>query len=132
MKVMLLFQLLYKLILIIIPVIIVVSISILIYNQAIFIIRSRKRSKRMIEWSDLNHNMMIWSQEIKDIEIKQEYLHFCIDIVTRSEFSDLLDEPEKMGKYTMDIKEKIINKYSKHIPSLRQSVREQKINKLLN
>ncbi len=120
-----------KILLFILPLVVIFTVVILAYNAIREYRLSSKRFKKLDEWSDLNNNMVKWGNEITDVDAKQEYLYFCIGKINESIFSNLLDSPQKMDEYTNDIKEEIITKYSKYIPSLKQAVREKKINNLL-
>lgn len=91
---------------------------------------SIKKSNKIKEWVELDRNILVWSDEIIDIGAKREYLQFCLDMISRNNFSNYVDSYEKMDKHISKFRQEIIEKYSKHIPSLRQEVRDQKINKI--
>jgi len=120
-----------KILILILPLVIIFTVVILAYNAIREYRLSSKRFKKLDEWSDLNTNMVKWGDEITDIDVKQEYLYFCIGKINESIFGNLLDSPQKMDEYINNLKEEIITKYSKYIPSLKQSIREKKINNLL-
>ena len=90
----------------------------------------KKRSKKINEWSQLNNNLIIWLDEI-DIKVKQEYILFCLDKLKLSNESIEVLSYEEMDKHISKSKQEVIEKYSKYIPSLRQEVRDQRINKIL-
>lgn len=69
--------------------------------------------------------MLELADEIKDISIRTEYLEFCASKITSfTYFDEYLDMKEK-------IKNEIVKKYLNHIPSLKQEIRDEKINKIL-
>lgn len=89
----------------------------------------RKNTKKLNEWSEFNRRLLAWGDEIKDKTVKQEYLQFCIDKVLGIKNLDI-DNITQMS--LIDLKQEVITKYIDHIPSLKQEVRDQKINKILH
>jgi hypothetical protein len=88
---------------------------------------SRKREHQLDvidHWSEFNQTLIDWGEEISDIHMKHEYIHFCA-----SEMSRRLKE--KKTNRNVRIKKEVIDKFINHIPSLKQEVREEKINKIL-
>jgi hypothetical protein len=87
--------------------------------------RKREQQPDIIDhWSIFNQTLIDWGEEISDIHMKHEYIHFCA-----SEMSIRLKEKET--NHNMRIKKEVIDKFINHIPSLKQEVREEKINKIL-
>jgi hypothetical protein len=89
----------------------------------------RKKSKKLNEWSEFNTKLLAWGDEIQDKSVKQEYLEYCIDKVMGIKNIDINNIANMDLSAT---KQEVIRKYSKHIPSLKKEVRDQKINKILN
>lgn len=81
----------------------------------------------MDEWSKMNEELVSWSHEIIDNDIKVEYIVFCRDKIFKK--MDILDDVSK-SKYD-DILNEVISKYINHIPSLKQRVRDSKLNEIL-
>ena len=99
--------------------------------------RNKKIQTQMDEWSKFNEDLLLWGEEIKTPSIKNEYLHFCIDSLTIISQNDLIHSIKGEDNFweirnIRPIKEEIIRKYSDHIPSLKQEVRDKKINKILS
>lgn len=89
----------------------------------------RKRMSRLNEWSNFNQKMIKWSEEIQDMKIKVEYLEFCTERVLKLDYNTM--EKIANGKDCLsDVRNEIIKKYSNHIPSLKQELREEKLNKI--
>ncbi len=89
---------------------------------------------KMNEWSGMNEQLMTWGSEITDISIKTEYLEFCVDKmfnVRRLNYQDFV-EGHQLYQSSESLKNEIISKYINHIPSLKQELRENKLNKILN
>ena len=89
----------------------------------------RKTMNKMKDWSKFHKQLLDWSEEILDQEIKKEYLLHCVSILSNNNNINI------EGLKNMDIdkaKDDIIKRFSNHIPSLKQEVRETRINKILN
>jgi hypothetical protein len=68
-----------------------------------------------------------WADEIKDSNVKNEYLIFCVGSL--QSISRSLDEAMK---FDIDAhRQEIIRKYANHIPSLKQEVRDEKLKQIL-
>lgn len=89
----------------------------------------RKTMNKMKDWSKFHKQLLEWSEEILDQEVKKEYLLHCVSLISSNGSMNI------EGLKFMDIdkaKDDIIKKFSNHIPSLKQEVRETRINKILN
>lgn len=119
-----------EIILILIPLILLGKIIVRLVSS----IRTHHRTMNGIkDWSEFNQVLLLWSDEIKDTKIRTEYLNFVLD---RSLGSNCLNEASINGvdllSYNIpEIKQEIIVRFSDHIPSLKQEIREEKINKIL-
>ena len=105
----------------------------LIFGNLIFqifkILRDHRRiNKRMDEYSQFNYQMLAWADEITDMSVRTDYLVFCVEEFTLKscDFNSKIQNRD-----LVKLKNEIIEKYSNHIPSLKQEVREKKLNKLL-
>jgi hypothetical protein len=78
--------------------------------------------------SNFNKKVIKWSEEIKDELIRHEYLHFCTNRMYK-----ITGETKtfRLEEYNI-LKQEIIEKFINHIPSLKQELREEKLNKILN
>lgn len=81
--------------------------------------------------SNFNKKVIKWSEEIQDELIKHEYLHFCTNRMFN--FDKITGETKtfRLEEYNI-LKQEIIEKFVNHIPSLKQELREEKLNKILN
>jgi hypothetical protein len=94
-------------------------------------LNSRKREQQLDiidHWSDfrykiINQTLIDWGEEISDIHIKHEYTHFCASEISRG---------FKNEDGIREFRKEIIDKFIDHIPSLKQELREEKLNKILN
>lgn len=83
----------------------------------------------MKDWSKLHKELLDWSEEITNKDVKKEYLLHCVSLLSNNNNINI------EGLKNMDIdkaKDDIIKRFSNHIPSLKQEVRETRINKILN
>ena len=103
----------------------IIPVAILIYLFFKMYLNSRKREHQLDiidHWSEFNQTLINWADEISDLYIKHEYLHFCA-----SEISKGFKNENNRNR----IRKEVIDKFINHIPSLKQEVREEKINKIL-
>lgn len=88
---------------------------------------SRRRIAKMEKMRNFLSDTVTWAKEISDLNIKSEYLRFCMDNLKK--VSKSVD-----GAVKFDIdsyRKEIIRKYSNHIPSLKQEVRDMKLKQIL-
>lgn len=114
--------------------IILILISLFFIGKTVFglllsTIKFKSNSKKIDEWSEFNRKLLAWGDEIVDKSVKQKYLEFCIEKVMSVKNLDIT----LITNMDLDnLKQEVIRKYSNHIPSLKQELRERKINKILN
>jgi hypothetical protein len=101
----------------------------LVFN---FIKENRRHSKRMEkldQWSDFHKQLIEWSNEITDSNVKVDFINECVHKIIQpktgmdiGQFDDWSIDKEKS---------KICEKWGKHIPSLTQEIRDKKLNQIL-
>jgi len=102
------------------------------YGFIVSVTTHKKRINNLNEWSEFNKTMIGWVDEIKDEKIKHEYLLFCTEKVSKLNLVSIEELASGKSKFSAsEIRKEIIEKYSKHIPSLKQELREEKLNKIL-
>jgi hypothetical protein len=117
-----------KLISIIIVSVVFLVISTLVYNFIRGIIYQRKRMRKLKTWSEFQARAVDWADEIKDPDIKTEFIIQCVTKLTQKyeereeEIQNFDEESEKL---------KIIKEWGDHIPSLKQEWREGQLKKIL-
>lgn len=103
----------------------IIPVIILIYLSFKMYLNSRKREQQLDiidHWFEFSQKLINWANEISDVYIKHEYLHFCASEISRG----FKNETNRNR-----IKNEVIDKFIDHIPSLKQEIREEKINKIL-
>lgn len=117
-----------KLISIIIVSVVFLVISTLVYNFIRGIIYQRKRMRKLKTWSEFQARAVDWADEIKDPDIKIEFITQCVTKLTHKyeereeEIQNFDEEKEKL---------KIVKEWGDHIPSLKQEWREGQLKKIL-
>ena len=89
-----------------------------------------KRKMKLDQWSQFHNQLIEWSNEIVDSEVKVNFINECVSRL-------ILGESDRFVKDMLDdwdideSKKNIYDKWGKHIPSLLQEIRERKLNKIL-
>jgi hypothetical protein len=100
---------------------IILYLSVLVY-PIYTIFSCTVRSGRTKKWSEFNKQLLKWSDEIENLEIRLLFL---------SEVSIWTLGNVKGDKERKIFEQTILSKYVEHIPSIKQNIRDEKINKLL-
>jgi hypothetical protein len=108
----------------------------LVFN---FIKENRRHSKRMEkldQWSDFHKQLIEWSNEITDSNVKVDFINECVHKIIQNSNSRLRPKTGmdigQFDDWSIDKeKSKICEKWGKHIPSLTQEIREKKLNQIL-
>lgn len=94
--------------------------------QFVISYKRNKRYKKLNQFTEFHEQVIEWSKEIKDYSVRSSYVNECVNnLITPSEGFNGSDSI--IDKY----KEEIDKKWGQHIPSLRQEIREKKLNKIL-
>ena len=101
----------------------------IIFSFVKSIIDHKKRMSKLNEWTEFNKKIIEWSGEIQDPFIKQEYLQFCMNRIFDSK--KLTIDSISSGNETTKLKSELVSRYLNHVPSLKQEIREEKLNKIL-
>ena len=89
-----------------------------------------RRLKKLDQWSQFHKQLMEWSKEIQDANVRVDFINHCVHKLVQT-------GNDKMNKNMLDDwsideeKKKICNEWGKHIPSLVQEIREKKLNQIL-
>lgn len=91
-----------------------------------------KRMRKLDQWSQFHKQLMDWSNEITDSNVKVDFINECVSklVLGRSDYNRF--EKDMLDDWDIDeSKKNICDKWGKHIPSLLQEIRENKLNKIL-
>ncbi len=91
----------------------------------------RKRMNKLDQWSQFHNQLMEWSSEIVDTNVRVNFMNGCVHkLISDSNdhmlYNDMLDDWS-----VEEEKQKIYKEWGQHIPSLLQEMREKKLNKIL-
>jgi hypothetical protein len=99
-----------------------------------FIKENRKYSKRMKkldQWSAFHGQLMDWSKEIVDVNVRVDFINNCVhklisDSNDHKLYNDMLDDWS-----VEEEKQKVCKEWGQHIPSLLQEMRDNKLKQIL-
>lgn len=98
-----------------------------------FIQENRQHSKRMRkldQWSQFHGQLMDWSKEIVDDNVRVDFINDCIHKLI-STSNDKLSNRDLDDWSVEEEKQKVCNEWGQHIPSLLQEMRDKKLNQIL-
>lgn len=95
----------------------------LVNNTITSSIKHRKLMKNLDKWRLFQVKLMNWADEIKDDNIRREYIEYYIHLYSKI---NKLNYPNIDESYKY-----IVENYSRHIPSLLKEVRDNKIKKII-
>jgi hypothetical protein len=88
----------------------------------------RNHIKKLDQWSKFNDQLMEWSVEIVDVEVRVNFINHCADKLVR----DSKGGDNMLDTWSLEEeKQKICKEWGHHIPSLLQEMRDRKLNKIL-
>lgn len=92
----------------------------------------RKRMRKLDQWSQFHQNLMNWSREIQDVDVRNNFINECISRLVLGDSDRLYFDKDMLDDWSIDeSKKNIYEKWGKHIPSLAQEIREKKLNQIL-
>ena len=100
------------------------------YNFIKSNISHRRRMRKLDQWSGFHNQLIEWSNEIVDSEVKVNFINECVSRLILGE-SDRFDKDMLDDWDINESKKMICDKWGKHIPSLLQEIREKKLSKIL-
>ena len=91
--------------------------------------KHRKYMKNLDEWSKFHEQLMAWSKEIVDVNVRVNFINQCAHKL-------ISDSNERAKDMLVDWsleeeKQKICKEWGQHIPSLLQEMRDKKLKKIL-
>ena len=103
----------------------------LVYSLIRDIINHKKRMKRLNQWSQFHEQLMEWSKEIVDEDVRLDFINKCAkELINYSNHKlkvNILDDWNTDAE-----KLKIYTKWGKYIPSLTKEIRDKKLVQILN
>ena len=91
-----------------------------------------KRRKRLDTFSEFNKKVLSWVEEIKDNQVKNDYLMYCSNMVSLNYdkvIHEYLDgDDDKIEEIKMDI----FHRFGDHIPTLKKEFRDKRLERILS
>ena len=92
----------------------------------------RKRMKKLDQWSKFHHQLVEWSGEIVDQSVRYNFMNNYVHKLLKQSSERLDSGINQLVDFDLDEeKQKVFEKWGKHIPSLTQEIRENKLNNIL-
>lgn len=86
--------------------------------------------RKLDQWSAFHNQLTEWAKEIVDSNLRVEFINECVSKLVLGE-SDRFDK-DMLDDWDIDeSKKNICDKWGKHIPSLLQEMRDNKLNQIL-
>ena len=90
----------------------------------------RKRMNNLDQWSKFHKQLMEWSKEIQDANVRVDFINHCVHKLIQTG-NDKMNKNMLDGWSIDEEKKKICSEWGQHIPSLVQEIREEKLNQIL-
>lgn len=88
----------------------------------------KKTKKKLDDYSDFNEQVMSWVKEMTDYDKRSELMIYHIQNISGGSLEDTLEKASKIDEYKKYIEET----WGEYIPSLKQQIRDKKIDMLLS
>ena len=94
-------------------------------------IKYRKYMKNLNEWSKFHEQLMNWSKEIVDVQVRVNFINQCAHKLIKTS-NDKLSNDNLLDNWSVEEeKEKVCKEWGQHIPSLLQEMRDRKLKQIL-
>ena len=92
--------------------------------------KHRKYMNNLNEWSKFHEQLMAWSKEIVDVEVRVNFINHCAHKLIKTGNDNLSNK--LLDDWSLEEeKQKVCKEWGKHIPSLLQEMRDNKLNQLV-
>jgi len=98
-----------------------------LFENLICVFTNLYRQKMLDEYHEFSMKVLDWSKEIKDLNKRSEMLNYHITYISTSH----LEEVKLKWKQMPEFQKYIEDNWGGYIPSLKQKIRERKINSIL-
>jgi hypothetical protein len=93
--------------------------------------KHRQRMRKLDQWSQFHGQLMNWSKEIVDVEVRVNFINHCAHKLIQTG-NDKLANNNLLDDWSVEEeKEKVCKEWGQHIPSLLQEMRDRKLNQIL-
>ena len=92
--------------------------------------KHRIHMKKLDQWSQFHGQLMDWSKEIVDVEVRVNFINHCAHKLIKTGNDNLSNN--LLDDWSVEEeKEKVCKEWGQHIPSLLQEMRDNKLNQIL-
>jgi hypothetical protein len=90
----------------------------------------RQRMRKLDQWSQFHGQLMDWSKEIVDDNLRSNFISHCVHKLINTS-NDKLSNRDLDDWSVEEEKQKVCSEWGQHIPSLLQEMRDKKLNQIL-
>lgn len=96
-----------------------------------------KRKMKLDQWSKFHTQLTEWAKEIVDVDVRVNFINECVSKLSSNRQNLILGGSDRFDKDMLDdwdideSKKNICDKWGKHIPSLLQEIRDNKLKQIL-
>jgi hypothetical protein len=92
--------------------------------------KHRQRMRKLDQWSQFHGQLMDWSKEIVDVEVRVNFINHCAHKLIKTGNDNLSNN--LLDDWSVEEeKEKVCKEWGQHIPSLLQEMRDRKLKQIL-
>jgi hypothetical protein len=92
--------------------------------------KHRDRMRKLDQWSQFHGQLMDWSKEIVDVEVRVNFINHCAHKLIKTGNDNLSNN--LLDDWSVEEeKQKVCKEWGQHIPSLLQEMRDRKLNQIL-
>lgn len=93
--------------------------------------KHRDRMRKLDQWSQFHGQLMDWSKEIVDVNVRVNFINQCVHKLINNS-NDKLANNNLLDDWSLEEeKQKICKEWGQHIPSLLQEIRDNKLKQIL-
>ena len=93
--------------------------------------KHRQRMRKLDQWSQFHGQLMDWSKEIVDVEVRVNFINQCAHKLIQTG-NDKLANNNLLDDWSVEEeKQKVCKEWGQHIPSLLQEMRDRKLKQIL-
>lgn len=90
----------------------------------------RQRMKKLDQWSKFHEQLMNWSKEIVEVDVRVNFINHCVHKLIKTS-NDRLSQDLLSDWSVEEEKQKVCKEWGQYIPSLLQEMRDTKLKKIL-
>jgi len=92
--------------------------------------KHRQRMRKLDQWSQFHGQLMDWSKEIVDVNVRVNFINQCVHKLIKTGNDNLSNN--LLDDWSVEEeKQKVCKDWGQHIPSLLQEIRDNKLKKIL-